>query len=132
PLDGESSMQLGMVGLGRMGANMVRRLMRAGHACVVYDHDAAAVAGIQSEGARGVASLSQMVATLAAPRIIWLMVPAAAVEPVLRDLRGHLAAGDIVIDGGNSSHRDDIHRADELASLGIRFVDVGTSGGVLG
>ena len=125
-------MQLGMVGLGRMGANMVRRLMRAGQSCVVYDRDAGAVQEMAAEGARGSHSLAEFVAALPAPRAIWIMVPAAVVDRVIVDLRPLLKAGDIIIDGGNTHYHEDIRRARELAAAGIHYVDVGTSGGVLG
>jgi len=125
-------MQIGMIGLGRMGANMVRRLMRQGHECVVYDHDAAAVKTLAAEGAHGFSELKDFVAALAAPRVVWLMVPAAVVDSALEELTGHLAAGDIVIDGGNSYYIDDIRRSGELAAKGINYLDVGTSGGVWG
>jgi len=125
-------MQIGMIGLGRMGANMVRRLMRQGHECVVYDHDAAAVKTMAAEGAQGCTELAEFVGKLTAPRAVWLMVPAAVVDSALDDLTGHLAAGDIVIDGGNSYYVDDIRRSQELAAKGIHYLDVGTSGGVWG
>ncbi|PIV81864.1 6-phosphogluconate dehydrogenase (decarboxylating) [bacterium CG17_big_fil_post_rev_8_21_14_2_50_64_8] len=125
-------MQIGMIGLGRMGANMVRRLVGQGHECVVYDHDAEAVKKLADEGARGFTELAEFVAGLAAPRAVWLMVPAAVVDSVLDDLAGRLAPGDIVIDGGNSYYIDDIRRAAELAAKGINYLDVGTSGGVWG
>ncbi len=125
-------MQLGMIGLGRMGANMVRRLMRGGHECVVYDLSAAAVQQLASEGAVGASSLEDFVGKLQAPKAIWLMVPAAVVDVQLGKLVPLLSAGDIVIDGGNSYYIDDIRRAQELAALGINYMDVGTSGGVWG
>ncbi|MGH8228164.1 MAG: phosphogluconate dehydrogenase (NAD(+)-dependent, decarboxylating) [Steroidobacteraceae bacterium] len=125
-------MQLGMIGLGRMGANMVRRLLRGGHPCVAYDPSAEAVRTLASEGARGAGSLRELVQALAQPRAIWLMVPAHAVDGVIGDLKPLLAAGDIVIDGGNSHYHDDIRHADGLRASGMHFVDVGTSGGVLG
>ncbi len=125
-------MQLGMIGLGRMGANMVRRLMRAGHQCVVYDVFPEAVQGLVKEGAVGAASLDEFVAKLTAPRAAWIMVPAAAVDQTLADLSGRLASGDIIIDGGNSYYIDDIRRAATLRAKGIHYVDVGTSGGVWG
>jgi 6-phosphogluconate dehydrogenase len=126
------SMQLGMIGLGRMGANLVRRLLRKGHDCVVYDVNAGAVSALAAEGARGAASLAELVAKLAAPRAVWIMLPSAVVEETLRQLRPLLAAGDVVIDGGNTPHHEDIRRARELGRDGLHFVDVGTSGGVLG
>ncbi|MPY91912.1 MAG: decarboxylating 6-phosphogluconate dehydrogenase [Acidimicrobiia bacterium] len=125
-------MQLGMIGLGRMGANLVRRLHEAGHECVVYDHDPAAVTGLATEGATGSAGLADLVAKLAAPRAVWLMVPAGVTGAVVEDLAGHLEAGDIVIDGGNSYWHDDVDRAEALAEHGLHYVDVGTSGGVWG
>ena len=125
-------MQLGMIGLGRMGANMVRRLLQGGHECVVFDRSAAAVAELVKEKASGAASLAELVRKLAAPRAVWLMVPAAAVDATLADLVPLLGKGDIVIDGGNSYYIDDIRRARALADQGIEYVDVGTSGGVWG
>ena len=125
-------MQLGMIGLGRMGANMVRRLMRAGHSCVVHDTAAAAVHALATEGATGAIELDDFVARLAIPRTVWLMVPAAVVDTTLDSLLPKLAAGDVVVDGGNSYYRDDIVRAKRLAERGIQFLDVGTSGGILG
>ena len=125
-------MQLGMIGLGRMGANMVRRLVKNGHECVVYDMHAQAVAALAKEGATGAASLADLVAKMTAPRAIWLMVPAAVVDPELEQLVPLLQPGDIVIDGGNSYYRDDIRRAAELGRSGHHYVDVGTSGGVAG
>nr|MDP2192008.1 decarboxylating 6-phosphogluconate dehydrogenase [Rhodoferax sp.] len=125
-------MQLGLIGLGRMGASMVRRLLRKGHECVVYDMQPLAVASLRKDGAVGAASLHEMVSRLAKPRAIWLMVPAAVVDQVLRDLVPLLEAGDIVIDGGNSHYHDDIRRGAELLASGIHYLDVGTSGGVAG
>jgi len=125
-------MQLGMIGLGRMGANMVRRLLRGGHQCVVYDRTPAAVDAVVKEHATGSSSLSDLVSKLNAPRAIWLMVPAAIVDHTLADLVPLLGSGDIVIDGGNSYYIDDIRRDQELAAKGIHYVDVGTSGGVWG
>jgi 6-phosphogluconate dehydrogenase len=125
-------MQLGMIGLGRMGANMVRRLMRAGHECVVYDANPEAVKALEPEGAIGASSLDGFVAKLEPPRPIWMMLPAAFVDATIRSLVPLLARDDILIDGGNSRHHDDIRRARELAESGIRYVDVGTSGGVWG
>jgi 6-phosphogluconate dehydrogenase len=126
-------MQLGMIGLGRMGANMVRRLLRAGHDCVVFDRSQKAVEDLAREGrAIGAPSLQAFVRALQPPRAIWLMVPAAAVDATIADLRPHLEAGDILIDGGNSYYIDDIRRARELAARRIHYVDVGTSGGVWG
>jgi 6-phosphogluconate dehydrogenase len=125
-------MQLGMIGLGRMGANMVRRLMRGGHECVVHDMAADAVHRLAGEGAIGATMLADLVAHLAKPRAIWLMVPAAAVDATLDALVPLLNPGDVVIDGGNSYYRDDIARAQRLAGRGLHYVDCGTSGGVFG
>ena len=125
-------MQLGMIGLGRMGANMVRRLLRHGHDCVVYDRDASAVKGLSSEGAQAGATLLEFVQKLSKPRAIWLMVPAAVVDSAIEDLTPLLDPDDIVIDGGNSYYIDDIRHAKELAGKGLHYVDVGTSGGVWG
>jgi 6-phosphogluconate dehydrogenase len=125
-------MQLGMIGLGRMGANMVRRVARAGHQCVVYDRSPQTIQELASEGAAGSSSLADFVSQLSTPRAIWLMVPAAAVDATLHDLTPLLVSGDIVIDGGNSYYIDDIRRAKDLAPSGIEYVDVGTSGGVWG
>jgi 6-phosphogluconate dehydrogenase len=125
-------MQLGMIGLGRMGANMTRRLLRGGHQCVVFDMSAKAVAELAKENAVGAASLMEFVQSLTKPRAVWLMVPAAVVDKTIADLVPHLEHGDILIDGGNSYYIDDIRRAKELASKGIAYVDVGTSGGVWG
>ena len=125
-------MQLGMIGLGRMGANLVRRLMKAGHECVVYDVSADAVKALESEGATGATTLEEFTAKLTAPRAAWIMVPAAVVESTLDQLVPLLSKDDIVIDGGNSYYHDDIRRAKDLAKSGIHYVDVGTSGGVFG
>src|SRR6266436_1819444 len=125
-------MQLGMIGLGRMGANMVRRLLQGGHQCVVFDMSAKAVAELVKEKAVGTASLAEFTKSLAKPRAVWLMVPAGVVDKTIADLLPHLEPGDILIDGGNSYYIDDIRRADELASKQINYVDVGTSGGVWG
>ena len=125
-------MQLGMIGLGRMGGNMVRRLMRAGHQCVVYDVNPPAVKALAGEGATGADSLKSFVKGLKPPRAVWLMVPAALVDQTLADLVPHLAPEDTVIDGGNSYYHDDIRRAAELRKQGIHYLDVGTSGGVFG
>jgi 6-phosphogluconate dehydrogenase len=125
-------MQLGMIGLGRMGANMVRRLQRGGHQCVAFDRSMDAVKDIEQSGARGTNSLKDFVASLSAPRAIWIMVPAAVVDAVLKELQPLLQAGDMIIDGGNSHYHDDIRRAGELKSAGLHYLDVGTSGGVLG
>jgi 6-phosphogluconate dehydrogenase len=125
-------MQVGMIGLGRMGANMVRRLERDGHACVVYDRNARAVSDLAAEGAQGAASLAEFVDRLSKPRAVWMMVPAAVVDASINELMPLLEPDDIVIDGGNSYYIDDIRRAKDLAAKGIHYVDVGTSGGVWG
>ena len=125
-------MQLGMIGVGRMGGNMVRRLMRAGHDCVVFDVSKDAVAALAAEGATGTASLETFVQALRPPRAVWLMVPAALVEAEVEALSALLAADDVLIDGGNSRYHDDIRRAQALSPRGIHYVDVGTSGGVWG
>ena len=125
-------MQLGMIGLGRMGANMVRRLVKKGHNCVVFDRSPKTVDDLVKEKATGAASLKELVEKLAKPRAIWLMVPAAVVDSTIADLLPYLDAGDIFIDGGNSYYVDDIRRAKELTSRKIHYVDVGTSGGVWG
>src|SRR4030088_2362299 len=125
-------MQLGMIGLGRMGANMVRRLLKGGHQCVVFDMSAKAVAELVTEKAVGSASLAEFTKSLAKPRAVWLMVPAGVVDKTIADLLPHLESGDILIDGGNSYYVDDIRRAHELAAKGINYVDVGNSGGVWG
>ncbi len=125
-------MQLGMIGLGRMGANMVRRLIRGGHQCVVFDRSPKAVKELTQEKAVGASSLADFVKQLQKPRAVWLMVPAAAVDATIADLLPLLEKGDILIDGGNSYYIDDIRRAKELAPKGIHYVDVGTSGGVWG
>ncbi len=125
-------MQLGMIGLGRMGSNMVRRLLRAGHECVVFDQTPAAVQALAKEKATGVSSVADLVRGLAKPRTVWLMVPAAAVDDTIAGLEPHLEKGDTLIDGGNSYYVDDIRRAKTLEARGIHYVDVGTSGGVYG
>ncbi len=126
-------MQLGMIGLGRMGSNMARRLLRAGHACVVQDLDGEAVAALAREGASGAASLEELVARLEAPRAVWIMVPAGrATEEVVSSVASRLAAGDAIVDGGNSFFQDSVRRARELRRRGIHYLDVGTSGGVWG
>jgi 6-phosphogluconate dehydrogenase len=128
----DSPMQLGMVGLGRMGANIVRRLMRDGHRCVVYDVNSDAVRQLEGEGATGASSLQDFVAKLEKPRAAWLMLPAAITGKTLDELAALLDAGDAVIDGGNSYYRDDIARARQLAPRNIHYLDCGTSGGVFG
>jgi len=125
-------MQLGMIGLGRMGANMVRRLMRNGHECVVFDVNTQAIQDLAGDGATGSSSLEDFVAKLTTPRAIWLMVPAAFVDAELVSLGKLLEADDVVIDGGNSYYHDDIRRAGEMKPMGVHYVDVGTSGGVWG
>jgi 6-phosphogluconate dehydrogenase len=125
-------MQLGMIGLGRMGANMVRRLMKNGHTCVVYNRNAEAVKQLVTEGAVGASSLDEFVAKLTPPRAAWLMVPAAAVDGLLADLAPKMQAGDVLIDGGNSYYVDDIRRQKDLRPKGVHYLDVGTSGGVWG
>ncbi|MGE5284900.1 MAG: phosphogluconate dehydrogenase (NAD(+)-dependent, decarboxylating) [Actinomycetota bacterium] len=125
-------MEVGMIGLGRMGANMVRRLLRAGHRSVVYDTSAEAVAALAKEGATAASSLDDFLGRLPVPRIVWMMVPAAAVDRAIADIAPRLAPGDVLVDGGNSWYVDDIRRAGELSSKGIHYVDVGTSGGVFG
>ena len=125
-------MQIGMIGLGRMGANMVRRLLRGGHQCVVYDRNAETVKTVAGEGATGADSLDDFIAKLNRPRAVWLMIPAAFVDATLNDLAGKLDADDVIIDGGNSYYIDDIRRARELKEKNLHYVDVGTSGGVWG
>jgi 6-phosphogluconate dehydrogenase len=125
-------MQIGMIGLGRMGANMVRRLLEGGHQCVVYDRSADAVQALADDGATGAASLAAFVAQLTSPRVVWLMVPAGAVEQAIADLLPLLAPGDIIVDGGNSHYRDDVDRATRLKEQRLHYVDCGTSGGVWG
>ena len=126
---GKLVMELGMIGLGRMGANMVERLMKAGHRCVVNDNHADAVGLLTAKGAEGTTELRKFVAMLSRPRAVWLMLPAAAVDPVLHSLVPLLESGDIVIEGGNSYYHDDIRRAGELKAKGLHYVDVGVSGG---
>src|SRR5271167_4326217 len=126
------AMQLGMIGLGRMGANMVRRLQKNGHTCVVYDRSADSVKQLAGEGATGSTSMDDFVKKLQKPRAVWLMVPAAVVDSTLAELSAKLEPGDIVIDGGNSYYIDDFRRAKELAPKKIHYADVGTSGGVWG
>ena len=126
-------MQLGMIGLGKMGANMVRRIMGAGHECVVFDQSPKAVETLKNEGARGATSLAELVSKLDAPRAIWIMVPAGEItEGVVQELAGLMSKGDMMIDGGNSMFKDDARRAIELAPMGIHYLDCGTSGGVWG
>jgi 6-phosphogluconate dehydrogenase len=125
-------MQLGMVGLGRMGAGMVRRLMRKGHACVVYDVNAEAIPPLEQDGASGARTIEEFVAKLHPPRAIWMMVPAAVVDQSIDRIEPHLQRGDILIDGGNSHFADDIRRGAALRERGLQYVDVGTSGGVWG
>jgi 6-phosphogluconate dehydrogenase len=125
-------MQLGMIGLGRMGANIVRRLQRAGHQCVVFDRDLAAMKELAGEGASAAASFDEFVSKLTPPRAVWLMVPAAAVDSLIAELASRMQPGDILIDGGNSYYIDDIRRAKTLEARSIAYVDVGTSGGVWG
>ena len=125
-------MQVGMIGLGRMGSNMVRRLLKDGHQCIVFDKSPKSVADLVKEKAVGAASLPEFVKTLTKPRAVWLMVPVGVVDATIADLLPHLERGDIVIDGGNSYYIDDIRRAKELTPKGIHYVDVGTSGGVWG
>src|SRR5262245_31130248 len=125
-------MQLGMIGLGRMGANMVRRLMKGGHECVVFDMSPEVVKELAKEKAVGATSMADLVKKLTKPRAIWLMVPAAVVDKTIADLVPSLEPDDILIDGGNSYYVDDIRRAKELAARKIHYVDVGTSGGVWG
>ena len=125
-------MQLGVIGLGRMGANIVRRLMRDGHACVVYGRRRASVEPLENEGATAAASLEDFIGKLTKPRAVWIMLPAAVVDDHIEKLVALMEPDDIIIDGGNSYYRDDIRRAGELADKGIRYVDVGTSGGVWG
>ena len=125
-------MQLGMIGLGRMGANMTHRLLRAGHEIVVFDLDEAAVHAAEAAGAVAASSLADLAEKLTPPRAAWLMLPVAIVDRVLAELTPHLAAGDVVVDGGNSWYHDDLRRAKELATAGIQYVDVGVSGGVWG
>ena len=125
-------MQLGMIGLGRMGANMARRLLAGGHQCVVFDRSATAVEEVAKDKAVGASSVADLVKKLETPRAVWLMVPAAVVDATISDLLPHLTPGDILLDGGNSYYVDDIRRAQELAEKGLHYVDVGTSGGVWG
>ena len=129
----DTPLQIGMVGLGRMGAGLVRRLMRDGHSCVVYDVNPDAVAALVTEGATGADSYADLAVKLEGPRTVWIMVPAGEItESTVTGVAEHLSAGDAIIDGGNSYYRDDIRRAGELAGRGIHYLDVGTSGGVFG
>src|SRR5437870_5319559 len=125
-------MQLGMIGLGRMGANLVRRLIRGGHQCVVYDLSEAAVRQLESEAAVGASSLEEFVQRMERPRAIWIMIPAAYVDDMIARLKPLLDGDDVIIDGGNSYYVDDIRRARDLAARSLHYVDVGTSGGVFG
>jgi 6-phosphogluconate dehydrogenase len=125
-------MQVGMIGLGRMGANMVRRLLRGGHQCVVFDVSPKAIAELAAEGATGASSLDDFAAKLTKPRVSWMMVPAAVVEQTMNDLASRFQPGDIIVDGGNSYYIDDIRRAEALKAKGLHYVDSGTSGGVWG
>src|SRR5512138_812896 len=126
-------MQLGMVGLGRMGANLVRRLMRAGHECVVFDRDGATIDALEHDGATPASSLAELVSRLHMPRAVWVMLPhGAATEATIAELAQRLSAGDAIIDGGNSHHHDDVRRARELSAKSIDYLDIGTSGGVWG
>ena len=125
-------MQIGMIGLGRMGANMAHRLVQGGHECVAYDPRPEAVRAVGAYGARGVGSLAALAGALERPRALWVMVPAGTVDAVLQELRPLLSPGDVLIDGGNSHYHDDIRRSGELKGAGIHYLDVGTSGGVLG
>src|SRR3954454_13689027 len=128
----ERKMQLGMIGLGRMGINMAARLMKAGHECVVYDKRAETILDLQSLGAEGATTLENFTVRLTRPRVIWLMVPAGVVDDLLSELLATVERGDIIVDGGNSYYHDDIRRAASLSSKGVHYVDVGTSGGVAG
>jgi 6-phosphogluconate dehydrogenase len=126
-------MQLGMIGLGRMGGNMVRRLMKGGHECVVYDRDTAKVQELVSDGAKGAADLPGLIASLEKPRAVWIMLPAGPItEQTVEELSQHMDAGDIIIDGGNSKFKDDVRRGKKVGEKGVNYVDVGTSGGVWG
>ena len=126
-------MQLGMIGLGRMGGNIVRRLLRGGHSCVVFDTNAASVAQLTQEGATGSQDMAHLVAQMQAPRAVWVMLPAGAItEATVERLGELLQPGDTIIDGGNSNYQDDVRRAQAMAAKGIRYIDVGTSGGVWG
>jgi 6-phosphogluconate dehydrogenase len=128
----ELSMQVGMIGLGRMGGNMVERLLKGGHDCVVFDSSPDSIAAATGKGARGAGTLDDLVAGLATPRVIWLMVPAHVVDGVIDDLAPHLQPGDIIVDGGNTHYVDDVRRAGALRAAGLQYVDAGVSGGVWG
>src|SRR5204863_3877573 len=128
----EDPMQLGMVGLGRMGANLSRRLMRHGHDVVAHDVNEAAVRQLESEGATGATSMDELVGKLSPPRAAWIMVPAGVAGQTVTELAGRMEPGDIIIDGGNTYYRDDLDRAATLSEQGVHYVDVGTSGGVFG
>src|SRR5919202_5779739 len=125
-------MQLGMIGLGRMGANLVRRLQAHGHECVVFDVNSASVTQLEGEGAIGATSLADFVGKLSTPRAAWIMVPAAFAGATVQQLAELMEAGDIIIDGGNTYYREDLHRAVQLAGMGVHYADVGTSGGGFG
>jgi 6-phosphogluconate dehydrogenase len=125
-------MKIGMIGLGRMGSNMTRRLMKAGHSCVVFDSSAASISALAGEGATSSSSAADLISKLSAPRVVWMMVPAAGVDPLIQTLLPHLGRGDILIDGGNSHYADDIRREQDLSGRGIRYLDIGTSGGLWG
>jgi Predicted 6-phosphogluconate dehydrogenase len=125
-------MQLGMIGLGRMGANMVQRLMAAGHDCVVFDTNPEIVAALTKDGATGADSIQELCSKLTPPRAVWIMVPAAVVDQVITELRPHLQADDSIIDGGNSNYQEDIRHQQSLRDIGVHFLDCGTSGGVWG
>jgi 6-phosphogluconate dehydrogenase len=126
-------MEIGMVGLGKMGGNMTVRLLNGGHGVVVYDRNTDAVKGAEGEGAVASESFQDLVGKLGAPRVVWIMVPAGApTENVIGELAGFLSGGDVIIDGGNSNYKDTVHRGEKLRERGIHFVDVGTSGGVWG
>ena len=125
-------MHVGMIGLGRMGSNMAQRLLRGGHACTVFDSDAARVASMIGQGATGASSLGEFMTALHMPRVVWLMLPAAVVDTALDDLSPHLQPGDVVVDGGNSHYIDDVRRAKDFGARGIHYVDAGVSGGVWG
>ena len=128
----EDGMELGMIGLGRMGANMVRRLMAAGHRCVVHDRSTDSIAALVADGATGSASLADFVGALSAPRYVWLMVPAGVVDSAIDEILPLLSSGDTLIDGGNSNFQDDIARGVRLKARGVHYVDAGVSGGVWG